>query len=145
MKKTDYTTEILSERFSARARLAIAWANHDELEASPMELLEKAESDFFASVEWVYGWDASEEAVKVLEKYPLTSRTCPYDTANRKSFSVWLTREEWEACRADLLALDRWKLVNIESSACDDNIYLSISCRSDAVPLINRIIDREEI
>lgn len=39
MKKTDYTTEILSERFSARVRLAITWANHDELEAYSIELL----------------------------------------------------------------------------------------------------------
>lgn len=144
MKKIDYTAEILAERFRARARLAVAWAKHDDT-TSPTKMLAHAENDFFATVEWVYGWDASEQAVAMLDKYPLTSRKCPYDLADRKPSSLWLFREEWEVCRADLLALNRWGLASIEPSACDDGIYLAVSCRAEAVPLINRIIDREEV
>lgn len=142
MKKTEYTNAILKERFRARARLAIAWEQHDG-NASPLDLLSQTERNFYNAVEWMCGWDAVKDAKRVLKEYPLTSHLCPYDREERKSFSLWLSYEEWSACRVKLIALRKWGLIDIESSACDNGIYLAITAREEAKFVINHIITEE--
>lgn len=142
MKKTEYTNAILKERFRARARLAIAWEQHDD-NVSPLDLLSQTEHGFYDAVEWAHGWDAVTDAKRVLKEYPLTSRLCPYDREERKSFSLWLSYEEWNACRAKLIALRKWELIDIESSACDNGVYLAITAREETKFIINHIITGE--
>ena len=142
MKKTEYTNTILKERFRARARLAIAWEQHDS-NVSPLDLLSQTERKFYNAVEWVHGWDAVKDAKRVLKEYPLTSHLCPYAREERKSFSLWLTCEEWSACRAKLIALRKWGLIDIESSACEHGIYLAVEAREETKFIINRIIAGE--
>lgn len=142
MKKTKYTDAILEARFRARARLAIAWETYGgtSAEVSPTEQLKQMKNEFVHFVEWVHGKNALHEAVQVLKEYPLTSRRCPYDREERKNFSLWLTCAEWDACRAKLIALRKWKLIDIEPSACDDGIYLAVEAREEAKFVINHII-----
>lgn len=142
--KNIYTDIIFAERFRARARLAIAWVRNKNND-TPAEAIDRAENDFYAALEWVYGWEAVKDAVLVLCKYPLTSRTCPYDLAERRDYNIWCTRDEWLACRDELIALRKWKLIDLEPSACDDGIYLAIACRPEAVSIIDNIINREEL
>ena len=139
-----YTDIILAERFRARARLVIARERGEKKEA-PTELLAHVKNDFFAGLQWEHGAKIADMAVSVLREYPLTSCMCPYDTAKRAFYSTWVTWDKWRACSNELRALGKWRLIDFEPSACNGGIYLSFSCRPEAVSIINRIIDREEV
>ena len=142
MKNTEYTNAIFKERFRARARLAIAWERHDD-NVSPLDLLSQTERNFCDAVEWAHGWDAVKDAKRVLKEYPMTSHLCPYDREERKSFSLWLSYEKWSACRAKLIALRKWGLIDIESSAGGNGGYLAMTAREGAECISNRSITEE--
>ena len=144
MKNSIYTDIILAARFRARARLVIARERGEKKEA-PVKLLAHVKNDFFAGLQWEHGAKIADMAVSVLREYPLTSCMCPYDTAERAPHSTWMTWDEWHACNNELRALRKWRLIDFEPSACDDGIYLSISCRPEAVSIISHIINREEV
>ena len=139
-----YTNIILEHRFCARARLAIARDCNEKKEA-PAKLLAHVKEDFFAGLKWEYGAEIADTAVSILDEYPLTSCMCPYDFAERTAHNTWLTWAEWSACGGKLCTLRKWRLIDLEPSACDDGIYLAINCRAEAIPLINHIINREEV